>query len=99
VPLIFVGLIVFGNWHSAKFANSPLIFLELPLFLWIGLRFSQRITVTAAFLTCAIAIWGTLHGGGPLANGDPNTSLVFLQLFMGILTLSALMMSAVVHER
>jgi signal transduction histidine kinase len=47
----------------------------------------------------AIAIRGTLSGSGPFAIGNDNESLLLLQSFMGINTLMALILAAVVSER
>ncbi len=88
----FIGWVVFG--HHAPNAYAFLI----PL-LWAALRFGRRVTVTTAFALSAIALWGSLHGYGPFQRPTPNESLLFLQAFVGVMTLSALVLAAVVRER
>ena len=46
-----------------------------------------------------IAIWGTLHGLGPFAQGTPNESLLLLQAFVGVASVMSLIVAAAVSER
>ncbi len=72
--------------------------LILPL-LWAAFRFGQRGAVTAAFLTSAIALAGTVQGIGPFATAGPSQALVHLQGFMGTIAMAALVLAAVISER
>src|SRR3989454_3776341 len=47
----------------------------------------------------ATALWGTAHGFGPFIHDSPNESLLLLQAFMGTITLTALVLAAIVGER
>ena len=71
--------------------------LILPL-LWAAFRFGQRGAVTAAFLTSAIALTGTVQGTGPFATASANP-LLHLQGFTGTLAMAALVLAAVISER
>lgn len=94
--LFLLSQAVFGGWLPPSLRNLPLDFLCVPLLLWTAFRFSQRETAAVSFLLSAGAIWGTLHGAGPFQAGTPNTSLLLLQGFLGINTLTALALAAVV---
>lgn len=94
-----VSQFIFGGLFHTSSPNSPLTFLAFPLFLWIGFRFGQRGTLTASCLTCTLAVIGTLEGHGPFTSSDPNSSLIFLQAFMGVLTVTSLIISVMVVER
>src|SRR6476620_5035915 len=50
-------------------------------------------------LRAGIAIWGASQGYGPFIQRDPNVSLLLLLSFIGVSTLMALMLFAVMHER
>jgi signal transduction histidine kinase len=97
--LIVLGDLIFIHWHSEYGQAEALAYLAVPLLIWAAFRFQQRGAVTAAFLLSAIAVRGTLHGAGPFATGNANESLVLLQTFMGVNTLMALILAAVVAER
>jgi PAS domain S-box-containing protein len=49
-------------------------------------------------LLSAVALWGTLAGSGPFTTPDANLSLLFLQTFIGVVTLTGLVLAAVVTE-
>ncbi|HEY7924602.1 MAG: MASE1 domain-containing protein [Burkholderiales bacterium] len=89
------GLVMFGGFLPP----FPLTFLALPLLLWPAFRFGSREAVTVAALLGVIAVAGTLRGVGSFAGGSPNHSLLLLQSFMGVSTLTALAVAGEVAER
>src|SRR5207244_6325082 len=62
-------------------------------------RFSQRETATAIFVLSAIAIWGTLQGFGPFVMNTENQSLLTLQAWIAVLSITAMALSAGMVER
>jgi len=96
--LLLYGCIIFGAGLPNVSARRPLGHLGMPLLLWAALRFRQGGAVTAAAVISAVAVWGTLHGSGPFAVGTPNDWLLFLQAFIGVSTLTALVLAAVVTQ-
>jgi PAS domain S-box-containing protein len=46
-----------------------------------------------------LAIWGTVRGLGPFADGPPNEALLLLQAFLGTMAVMSIMIAAVVAER
>ncbi|MBI4525546.1 MAG: MASE1 domain-containing protein [Deltaproteobacteria bacterium] len=93
-----VSQFVFGGWLPV-YANYSLTFLCIPPLLLAGYRFGRHGATATAFIVSATAIWGTLQGFGPFAAADPNESLILLQAFMGTITVTALVLAAVVAER
>jgi len=89
------GLAMFGGFLPP----FSLSFLSLPLLLWPAFRFGPREAVSTAVLLAAIAIASTLRGHGSLAGGSPNESLLVLQSFMGVSTLTALAVAGEVAQR
>src|SRR5947209_1194262 len=65
----------------------------------MAFRFTQRETATGIFILSAIAIWGTLHGFGPFVGEAQNQSLLALQSWTAVLTISAMALSAGMAER
>lgn len=98
--LTFVaGRVGFGGWLPAEGAHYPLAFVAIPFLVWAAFRFGPREAATAVFVVSGIAIWDTLHGTGPFVRETVNESLLLLQLFVSVVTVTTLAMSALVAER
>ena len=92
-------LMIFVGSQVVNVRNYPLEFLVLPALVWAAYRFGQRETATTTVVISGIAIWSTLRGMGPFADLAPNESLLLLQVFMGVVALTGLTLSALVAER
>src|ERR1043166_1974803 len=98
--LLFVlSELIFGGWNSLSIHNYPLSFVCGPIVIWTAFRFTQRETATGIFILSAVAIWGTLHGFGPFIMQTENQSLITLQAWTAVLTITALALSAGMTER
>lgn len=97
--LAFLSEVVFGGWFSFSALNYPIAFLLGPIIVWTAFRLSARETATGIFVLSAIAIWGTLHGFGPFVRSDENLSLLILQSFNILTTITALALAAGMAER
>src|SRR5947208_1581139 len=98
--LLFVlGEAVFGGWLTISARNYPIGFISGPIVIWTAFRFTQRETATGIFILSAIAIWGTLHGFGPFVGETENRSLLALQSWTAVLTITAMALSAGMAER
>ena len=83
---------------SSRVKNYPLEFLCVPFFVWVAFRFTQRETAAAIVALAGIATWGTLHGYGPFVRGTLNESLLLLQAYMVITSVTTLALAALVSE-
>src|SRR5881296_4725591 len=90
---------VFGGWLTISARNYPIAFISGPIVIWMAFRFTQRETATGIFILSAVAIWGTLHGFGPFVGEAQNQSLLALQSWAAVLTITAMALSAGVAER
>ncbi len=97
--LALVAGVVFGDLPLSGDRNYPLEFLCMPLLLWAAFRFGQREAATGSLLIAAIAIGGTLAGRGPFHRDSPNESLLLLQAFLGVISVTTTALAAVVAER
>ena len=98
--LLFVlGEAVFGGWLTISAENYPIAFTCGPIVIWTAFRFTQRETASGIFVLSAIAIWGTLHGFGPFPSETENQSLLALQSWTAVLTITAMALSAGMAER
>lgn len=97
--LVVLAETVFGGLVSVSTRNYPISFICGPIVVWTAFRFSQRETATGIFILSAIAIWGTLRGFGPFITSTENQSLLALQLWTAILTITCMALSAGMMER
>ncbi|MDH3526248.1 MAG: MASE1 domain-containing protein, partial [Gammaproteobacteria bacterium] len=99
ITLMISAQVVFSGWFPAGAGNHPLAFLMIPVLLWAAFRFGRRGTTLAVSIVALHATWGTVNGFGPFVHHDLNESLLMLQAFMSVSSLTALMLAIVFHER
>jgi len=92
-----VSLVVFGGLLTTTQADVS--YLVFPVLIWSALRFGQPGVVTALGIVSIMAIWRTAEGGGPFARETLHGSLLWLQAFMSIVTVTSLVLAAAMAER
>src|SRR5213592_937953 len=97
--LVLLSGIVFGGWLEISARSYPIAFICGPVVIWTAFRFTQRETATGLFILSAIAVWGTMHGFGPFLRETENQSLLALQWWIAVLTITAMALSAGMAER
>src|SRR6478735_7555501 len=97
--LVVLSAVVFGGWPAVSARNYPIVLICGPIVIWTAFRFTQRETATGIFILSAIAVWGTLHGFGPFVRETENQSLIALRLWIAVLAITALALSAGMAER
>lgn len=97
--LCLTTLYVFSDRPSSSIFHQALIYLIFPFVLWAAVRFGPRGASAAIVLVSGIAIAGTIRGAGPFALQSTNDSLVLLQTFTGVVSLTALILAAATAER
>ena len=97
--LVALSWVVFGGWFEVSSRNYPIAFICGPIVIWTAFRFTQRETATGIFILSVIAVWGTLHGFGPFIRETENQSLLALQWWTAVLTITAMALSAGMAER
>lgn len=96
--LAIVGFVFFG-WFPDEDKNMPLGYLALLPLLWAAFRFGVRGATATALATSLLVLVGTLHGYGPYFKADKNASMLFVQAFIGTMTITALTVAATMSER
>jgi PAS domain S-box-containing protein len=99
VGLVATGLFVFGGQISPKTGDYSYPYAIFPFIIWAALRFGQPGTTVATLAASSLAIWGTLGGTGPFGIGAIHERLLSLQLFMAVVAVTALLLSAALTER
>lgn len=101
ILLVTVSWMVFAARTEAQISRYPLEYLPFPFIIWAAIQFGQRGAVLSSFVVSSIAIWGASQGGGPFIAKTDNISqaILFLQAFMGVITITSLLLAATVSER
>src|SRR5467141_2384252 len=97
--LVLLSGVVFGGWPAVSARNYPIVLICGPIVIWTAFRFTQRETATGIFILSAIAVWGTLHGFGPFVRETENQSLLAVQWWTAVLSITAMALSAGMTER
>ena len=99
VALAAVCWFVFHGRVALLFPHPALEYAVFPFVIWAALRFGQRGATLVTLLASILAITGTVTGSGPFAYGSRHESLVLLQLFLGVVAVTGLFLSAAIAER
>jgi PAS domain S-box-containing protein len=76
----------------------PYAYLCIPVAIWIAFWFGRRGASTSTIFVASTAVNYTIHGIGPFATGQvTNQSLLLVQLFIGILSITSLTFASLVH--
>lgn len=97
--LLSVGLWIFGGWNPWGIDMNFLVYMTVPPLVWAAFRFAQHGATATLFLVSGIAVWGTAHQHGPFVRETLNESLIAVQSFVGVLTVTALALAGVLAER
>ena len=97
--LVLLSSVVFGGWLEISSRNYPITFICGPIVIWMAFRFRPLETATGIFILSLISVWGTLRGFGPFVRETENQSLVALQLWIAVLTITTMALSAGMAER
>jgi PAS domain S-box-containing protein len=102
VCLLLLGLLSISLAVLYKFgpgADSALLFLTLPFLLWAAARFGSLGTSTALSIVSFLAIWSGSQGHGPFSGGTASEDTLSIQIFLIVLSIPLLFLSAVIEER
>jgi PAS domain S-box-containing protein len=96
---VVITEVIFGEVLASVISAHPLEFVVFPLVITAAVRVGQPATSLVVLTTSALTIWNTTVGNGPFAAETVHESLVLLQVFMGILASSGLLLAAAISER
>ena len=86
------------DYFSATIQRA-LPFLILPFFMWLAFRFELIVAMGGVLLMSLLAIYFTIGNQGPFVLSEPYHSMLLLQIFIGVISVSILVLSATVKER
>ncbi|MEH2382254.1 MAG: MASE1 domain-containing protein [Nostoc sp.] len=97
-PVILIGLVIlitkvaFGKGYHLEY-------MLIPTLIWSAFRLGQPGATLLTFIVAAIAVIATVNGKGGFVTADLNESLMQLQSFIGVITLTILVLTATIAER
>lgn len=97
--LVAVCIGCFTSRLAIPALNFPVSYAPFPFVIWAALRFGSRGASTSIFIVSTIAIFGTSQSQGPFARYPMDQRLLLLQVYLMVITLTALFLAAAVAER
>ncbi|WP_199249308.1 MASE1 domain-containing protein [[Phormidium] sp. ETS-05] len=92
--LLFDVVVSLAFWYA-----HPVEYLTIPLLVWVAFRFPARWTTLAIALTGSMAIAGTILNRSSFVGDNLNASLLFLESFIAVISVTTLVLMAVLQER
>jgi integral membrane sensor domain MASE1 len=99
LAVLGLGLCIFERWNLRGIDTGYLAYMTIPPLVWAAFRFGRYGATATLMLMSGMAILGTAHGHGPFVRPTLNQSLILLQTFVGIVTVTTLALVAVLAER
>jgi integral membrane sensor domain MASE1 len=90
-------LVRFGYFNETWINSLP--YLLIPFLLWMAFRFNLLAAITVALGASLISIYFTIQNLGPFIQTSVLDSMLLLQLFIGVISVSTIVLSATVAER
>ena len=99
LALTAVSFIIFGDLGSVPVKLDVLAFAVLPFVIWGAIRFGVSGAALSALFIASIATAETTSGSGPFDQNTPFINAAMLDVFFAVLSVSGLMLAAVIAER
>ncbi len=97
----FAGLLFLFEMHPLRnVLPYALPFLVSPFLLWLAFRFDSLTSIIGFIVVSLTAVYFTGVKQGPLyLTGLTNDSIILLQVYVAVISISTLVLAAAVHER
>lgn len=86
-----------------QYFNTTLVralpYLAIPLILWLAFRFNLLLTITFTLAISLVSIYFTIQSKGPFILDTVGDTQLLLQIFIAMISISAIVLSATVAER
>ena len=96
---IAITQVVFGHLFQTSPGQHPLEYVVFPLVIAAAVRAGQPATSLVVLAASGVCIWNTTHNSGPFAGSDLHQGLILLQVFMGVLAGTGLLLAAAMAEQ
>ena len=103
IGLFLIGTLGIVFLLQVEYFSATLVralpFLILPFFLWLAFRFQLSVAMGGVLVVSLLAIYYTVSNYGPFVLSESYYSMLLLQIFIGVMSVSTLVLSATVKER
>ncbi len=97
--LVVVAHLVFASDPARSSLLASLPYATIPFLFWAAARFGPAGAAATSFVLALVATWHTVAERGPFAFGSSAADRILaVQLFLGVATLSALVLAALLEE-
>jgi signal transduction histidine kinase len=96
--VLILSLVAVLGWVSTR-GDGPITYLVFPALLVTAVLYGARGASAAIAVTSACAIWETTHRNGPFVYQSITHSILVTQVFIVVVSCSALLLAALVAER
>jgi two-component sensor histidine kinase/integral membrane sensor domain MASE1 len=96
ITSIAISLLIFGPWFQQGFM---LLYFTLGLIVISAFHLPMLGIAILCIAITAIALWGTKAGYGPFNLGSLNESLLMLEIYIGTVAATGMILNAVLSER
>ena len=96
---VFTAWILFGNLFAFPAGTRSAAYVLFPFIMWGALRFHLFGALNAALAISIPAVIGTAHGVGIFSSDSQTESLLQLQAFIAVLTMTGMIVASALYER
>lgn len=98
-----ICILAFFFVAKSEYFNGTLLYslpyLVIPFLLWLAFRFDLVAAMGVALTASLLFMYVTIHSIGPFLQPHANDSMLLLQIFIGVISISTIVLSATVSER
>lgn len=93
-----MGIICMEVFTTSSMSMHAFLYILFPFTILAALRLQHQGVTATTCIASTTAIWATLHNMGPFSRLSVEHNLILLQLFMGIVSVTGLLLSATVAK-
>lgn len=97
--LIISIFLTFLVWFLSFHQSYPIAYMFLPLILFVVFHFGDFFASIFVAFFAFFAIFATAQGQGLFYHDSGNNSVIFLQMFTAVISMTALFFSAIIQEK
>jgi signal transduction histidine kinase len=87
----------------SEYSNNTFLralpYMILPFLLWLAFRFELALAMAGVLLVALISIYASVRNVGPFVLENSEDSIILLQIFISVISVSTIVLSATVRER
>ncbi len=99
IEILLFGLTTLILCYTVFFFQNGLKYLIIPQLFWSVYRFGARTTTAAINIIALFAILTAVHGIGPFLQENVNNSILFLDLFLYVISICSFFLLTILSER